>query len=190
MCGLPNRIVSSISLRIFQPLSAISYLKRKSFIFFTVWLLPIELPLASSSEIKWLWSVHRCSLQILATLRFVSANHNEQRNFLSGGVLLRENVVNIMFPFSRFCFTLPNDFFFNVGHEDVGKCACHFDSHIKGSYTQEARVIHPIYAPLKHCNLRYSMRCIFKLIFFCSSSKTKISPRGIFKGGVPFFLLR
>ena len=44
-------------------------------------------------------------------------------------------------------------------------------------------MIHPIYAPLKYCNLRYSMRCIFKLIFFCSSSKTKISSRGISKGG-------
>ena len=58
------------------------------------------------------------------------------------------------------------------------------DSHIAGSYTQEARMIHPIYAPLKYCNLRYSMRCIFnKLIFFGSSSKTKISSRGISKGG-------
>ena len=44
-------------------------------------------------------------------------------------------------------------------------------------------MIHPIYAPLKYCNLRYSMRCIFKLIFFCSSLKTKISSRGISKGG-------
>ena len=31
------------------------------------------------------------------------------------------------------------------------------DSHIAGSYIQEARMIHPIYAPLKYCNLRYSM---------------------------------
>ena len=76
MCGLPNRIVSSISLRIFQPLSAISYLKRKSFICFAVWLLPIKLPLATSSEIKWL-SVHRCSLQIKVTLRYVSANQSK-----------------------------------------------------------------------------------------------------------------
>ena len=57
------------------------------------------------------------------------------------------------------------------------------DSHIAGSYAQEARMIHPIHAPLKYCNLRYSMRCIFKLIFFGSSSKTKISSRGISKGG-------
>ena len=44
-------------------------------------------------------------------------------------------------------------------------------------------MIHPIYAPLKYCNLRYSMRCIFKLIFFCSSSKTKIWSSGISKWG-------
>ena len=36
MCGLPNRIVSSMSLRIFQHLRVISYLKRKSFISFAV----------------------------------------------------------------------------------------------------------------------------------------------------------
>ena len=30
------------------------------------------------------------------------------------------------------------------------------------------------------------MRCIFELIFFCSSSKTKISSRGISKGGFPY----
>ena len=57
----------------------------------------------------------------------------------------------------------------------VGKCDCHSDSHIAGSYILEALLIHPIYAPLKYYyNLRYSMQCIFKLIFFCSSSKTKI----------------
>ena len=57
------------------------------------------------------------------------------------------------------------------------------DSQIAGSYIQEARMIHPIYAPLKYCNLRYSMWCIFKLIFFGASSKTKNSSRGISKGG-------
>ena len=57
------------------------------------------------------------------------------------------------------------------------------DFHIAVSDIQEARMIHPIYAPLKYCNLRYSMRCIFKLIFFGSSSKTKITSRGISKGG-------
>ena len=31
------------------------------------------------------------------------------------------------------------------------------DSYIAGSYIQEARMIHPIYAPLKYCNLRYSL---------------------------------
>ena len=61
------------------------------------------------------------------------------------------------------------------------------DSHIAGFYIQEARMIHPIFAPLKYCNLRYSMRCIFKLILFCSSSKTKISCRGISKGGFRYF---
>ena len=44
-------------------------------------------------------------------------------------------------------------------------------------------MIHPIYAPLKYCKLRYSIRCIFKLILFCSSSKTKISSRAFSKGG-------
>ena len=68
----------------------------------------------------------------------------------------------------------------------VGKCDCHSDSHVAGSYILEARMIHPIYAPLKYyCNLQYSMRCIFKLIFFCSSSKTKIWSSGISKWGVP-----
>ena len=32
------------------------------------------------------------------------------------------------------------------------------DSHIASSYIQEARMIHPIYAPLKYCNLRYAMQ--------------------------------
>ena len=57
------------------------------------------------------------------------------------------------------------------------------DSHIAGSYIQEACMIHAIYAPLKYYNLRYTMRCIFKLVFFGSSSKTKMSSRGISKGG-------
>ena len=48
-------------------------------------------------------------------------------------------------------------------------------------------MIHPIYEPLKYCKLRYSMRCTFKLlIFFCSSSKSKISSRGISKGGLRY----
>ena len=46
---------------------------------------------------------------------------NEQVNFLFGVVPYRENFVNITFPFSRFCFALPNNFFFNECHEDVGK---------------------------------------------------------------------
>ena len=44
-------------------------------------------------------------------------------------------------------------------------------------------MIRSTYAPLKYCNLPYSVRCIFKLIFFCSFSKTKISSRGISEGG-------
>ena len=40
-------------------------------------------------------------------MKFVSLL-NEQGNFLSGGVPWRENVINIAFPFSRFCFALPN----------------------------------------------------------------------------------
>ena len=44
-------------------------------------------------------------------------------------IVSRENFVNITFPFSRFCFALPNNFFFNVCHEDVGKRDCHFGTH-------------------------------------------------------------
>ena len=44
-------------------------------------------------------------------------------------------------------------------------------------------MIRSIYAFLKYCNLPDSVRCIFKLIFFCSSSKTKIWSRGISEGG-------
>ena len=54
---------------------------------------------------------------------------NEQVNFLFGVVPFRENFVNITFPFSRFCFALPDDFFFNECHEDVGKRDCHFGTH-------------------------------------------------------------
>ena len=61
-------------------------------------------------------------------MKFVSS-FNEQENFQSGGVPWRENVVNITFPFSRFCFALPYYFFFNVGHKDVGKGDCHFGIH-------------------------------------------------------------
>ena len=54
---------------------------------------------------------------------------NEQVNFLFGVVPYRENFVNITFPFFRFCFALPSDFFFNECHEDVGKRDCHFGTH-------------------------------------------------------------
>ena len=65
------------------------------------------------------------------------------------------------------------------------------DSLVAGPYKQEARMTHPLYALLKYCNLRYSMRCTFKLIFFGSSSKTKISSRGISDGGFRYvFFLR
>ena len=40
-------------------------------------------------------------------MKFVSF-FDQQGNFLSGGVPQRENVVNVAFPFSRFCFALPN----------------------------------------------------------------------------------
>ena len=68
------------------------------------------------------------------------------------------------------------------------RCGCFRAKRSKsaGSYKQEARMIHPIYAPLKYCNLRYSMRRIFKLISFCSSSKTKVWSCGISRGGFRF----
>ena len=37
------------------------------------------------------------------------------------------------------------------------------------------------------CNMRYSMWCLFKLLFVCSSSKTKMSSRGISKGAFRYF---
>ena len=49
---------------------------------------------------------------------------NEQVNFLFVGVSKRENVVNITFPFSRFCFALAYYFFFWQC-----KCNCHFGTH-------------------------------------------------------------
>ena len=61
------------------------------------------------------------------------------------------------------------------------------ESHLAGSYTQEGLMICPIYMHpfciVTSCNPRYSMRCLFRWIFFSCSSEAKISSRGIPKGG-------
>ena len=63
------------------------------------------------------------------------------------------------FPFSRFCFALPNDFFFNVGHEDVGKCDCHYFGTHRGAMGLEK----VLSTELETIFLEYEAKYIFKI---------------------------
>ena len=86
------------------------------------------------------------------------------------GIFLLNPFANLNYP--AVTFDLTTSRWRQINHDartienEAEKAA---DSHVAGSYNQEACMIHPIYAPLKYCYLRYRMGCIFKLIFFGSS---------------------